>query len=141
FRHERPWVESYVKRVQGKAHLLLQSLQAGQNDGTERATEEAVKVHGNGSGARIGMRRENGSNLVNDSSITEKARDAREETKQSPTNARHAHHPQQSSNPLSLITEISQTSSVAYPGKRETGNVALLFFKLSTHRYLHTETM
>src|SRR6476620_11639539 len=92
FRQEHPWVESYVKRFQGKAHLLLQGLQAGKNDGTERATEEAVKVHGNGSGARIGMRW-NGSELVNDPAVTEKAGDTGEEMKHRPTQARHAHHP------------------------------------------------
>src|SRR5262249_61510123 len=85
FRQKHPWVESYVKRFQGKAHLLLQGLQAGKNDGTKGATEEAVKVHGNGSGARIGMRRGDGSGRVNHPSVNQKGEEGGGRTKQSPT--------------------------------------------------------
>src|SRR5947209_10595853 len=112
FIQEHPWVESYVKRVQSKAHLLLQGMQPGKHDGTKRATEEAVKVHGNESSARIGIRWGNRGELVHDPSVTQKARNAGEEMKQRPTQAQHAHHPQQGSNPVAFITEISQTGNV-----------------------------
>lgn len=140
FRQQHLWLESYVKCFQGKAHLLLQGLQPGENDGTERTAEEAVKIHGNGRGGRIGMRRRNGSELIHDPPIAEKARDVGEEIKERPAQARHARHPQQNDNPLALITEIRQANGVAYPGKRKTGNIALLFLELRVHRYLHTET-
>ena len=45
-----------------------------------------------------------------------------------------------SGQPLPAPRRAVQTGDVAYPGKRETGDVALLFFKLSVHRYLHTES-
>src|SRR5690349_17587646 len=108
-RHQRTWLESYINFVQGKAHLLLQGLQPGENDRTERATEEAIKIDVDGRGATIGWRRRDRSELVSNPPVAEKARDAGEEMKQCPAQARHAHHPQQGSNPLALIAEIPQT--------------------------------
>lgn len=89
FRQQHPWLESYVKCFQGKAHLLLQGLQPGENTGTERTAEEAIKIHGNGRGGRIGMRRRNGSEFIHDPPIAEKARDVGEEIKERPAQARH----------------------------------------------------
>ena len=41
---------------------------------------------------------------------------------------------QQNGEPSALKTEISQTRSVADPGKCQAGDVALLFFELKVHR-------
>src|SRR5262245_41417237 len=73
FRQQHPWLESYVKCFQGKAHLLLQGLQPGENDGTERTAKEAVKIHNNGRAGRICMRRRDGSEFIHDPPIAEKA--------------------------------------------------------------------
>src|SRR5579859_2774328 len=140
FRQQHLWPESYVECLQGKAHLLLQGLQPGENDGTEWTAEEAVKIHRNGRGGRIGMRQRNGSELIRDPPVAEKARDVWEEIKERPAQAGHTRHPQQADNPLALISEIRQANGVSYPGERKTGNIALLFLELRVHWYLHAET-
>jgi hypothetical protein len=53
--------------------LFLQGLQPSENDGTERATEEGIEVHGDGIGPGIGVRRGNGRDLVGDPSVPEEA--------------------------------------------------------------------
>lgn len=43
FLHEDLWLESDIDFFQGETHVLLQSFEAMQNDGTERKAEKTVK--------------------------------------------------------------------------------------------------